>query len=178
MYIYHLGKCLPSTYCGPGPEVGSGETKIVMETLMWRNHWPRTCPVSRVFMRWYIKGNNGGRGKLWRGPARPAKARCKWAVKGPWNWYPEAWRVRRSEPGEEGGRHFREKRKEHVSELVEVPCVASAELYNHTVWLGLKLAKQGGLKIRVETYMESRWHRVWTIPTGNKKPLMVLSRGW
>lgn len=46
------------------------------------------------------------------------------------------------------------------------------------MWLGLKHAKQGGLKIRVETYMESRWWRVKALPTGNEKPLMVLSRQW
>lgn len=53
--------------------------------------------------------------------------------------------------------------------------VAFAETYNQTVWLGLKHAKQGEMKIRVETYMESRWwrvlntcYRVWILSTDNE----------
>ena len=61
--------------------------------------------------------------------------------------------------------------------------VVFAETYSQTAWLGMKHAKQGGVKIRVETYMGNRWrrvwnscYRVWTLSVGNKKPLRVWGR--
>lgn len=162
-------------YCRPDPELGPEETKMVTELLMWRSPWLVTCLDNHVFVRWYIKNNNGRLGKLWGGTAKLAMGRCNWAEEDPRSYnLRESWRVNKWSRwrGEEGI-------LESVSKLVGVTYVAFAETHSQTVGLGLKHAKQGRMKIRVERHI---WRadgslntcdRVWTLRTGNEKPLMV-----